>query len=272
MKRKLARARSCGLVSQRDSAAAESLHRHGLHPAQAMVGTGLIRAQEAQALGIELPNFGSVSPAQHTGRLLRIILRDANNVSAHQIRIVPTDREADILFDNGGERRIPASVLPALAMRAQRVGSRLGWHVEVIPAGTGPALQLIRRRIAGERKHPADWSDVLGGFKAEPEGLLVVVSPDAYVSRHFLAKFPLVESMDAWRDQAVDKPVLYDADREDGRELALHSALSGRTTVALMARGTTDDWWQSVSEAGIPVRVMRSRLTMLGPAWETFQI
>ena len=269
MKQKLTKARSHGRVSRRDADAVESLYGHGLHPMQAIVGTGLMNAKEAQDFGFALPNFGSVSPAQHTGQLLRNILRDADIVCAHQIRIVPTDREADILFDNGGERRIPASVLPALAMYAQRFGVRLGWHVEVIPAGTGPALQLIRRRLAGERKHPADWSNILSGFKAEPEGLLVVISPDAYVSRHFLAKYPLVESMDDWRGMAIEKPVLYDADQEDSRELALHAALAGRATVALMARAA-DDWWRSVSDAGIPVHVIRSRLTMNGPAWETF--
>lgn len=271
MKQKLAKARSRGRVSRRDAAAAESLHGHGLHPIQAIVGTGLLTPTEARDIGFDLPNFGSVSPALNTGRLLRIILRDADVVGAHQIRILPTDREADILFDNGGERRIPSSVLPALALRAQRVGRRLGWHVEVIPAGTGPALQLIRRRKAGERLHPVDWSGVLDGFRVEPDGLLVVISPDAYVSKHFLAKYPLVESMDDWRDLEVDKPVLYDADRDDGRELALHAALSGRTSVALMAR-VSDDWWRPVSEAGIPVRVLRSRLTTAGPAWESFQV
>jgi len=271
MKRKLATARSQGRVSRRDSAAAISLHGHGLHPAQAVVGTGLLGATEAQDLGFTLPNFGSVSPAQDTGRLLHIILRDADHVSAHQIRILPTDREADILFDNGGERRIPASALPALALRAQRIGSRLGWHVQVIPAGTGPALQLIRKRQAGERRHPADWSGVLDSFRGDPTGLLVVISPDAYVSRHFLAKYPLAQSVDDWRESACDKPSLYDADRDDGRELAMHAALAGRTTVALMAR-VACDWWQPVSEAGIPVRVVRSRLTAHGPAWESFQV
>ncbi|MCE9586032.1 hypothetical protein K8R04_01790 [Candidatus Uhrbacteria bacterium] len=271
MKRKLATARSRGRVSRRDSAAAESLHGHGLHPVQAVVGTGLMGADEARELGFSFPNFGSVSPGQSTGRLLHIILRDADHACAHQIRIMPTDREADILFDNGGERRIPASVLPALSMRAQRIGGRLGWHVQAIPAGTGPALQLIRKRVASERLHPADWSGVLDGFRAEPDGLLIVISPDAYVSRHFLAKYPLVESMDEWRESDGDKPVLYDADRDDGRELALHAALSGRTTVALMAR-SANDWWRPASEAGIPVRVVRSRLTTLGPAWESFQV
>lgn len=272
MKQMLTRARSCGLISQRDLLAAESLYRHGLHPMQAVVGTGLMRAKEAGDLGLPLPVFGSVSPSQSAGRLLHRILRDADVAGAHQIRIVPTDREADVLFDNGGDRRIPSAVLPALAMRAQRVGSRLGWHIEVIPVGTGPALQLIRRRAAGEQKHPADWSDVLNGFTSKPFGLLVVVSPDAYVSRHFLVKFPLVESVDEWRVMDGEKPVLYDADCEDGRELALHAALAGRTTVALMARPGATDWWQSVVDAGISVRVMRSRLTMMGPAWETFQI
>lgn len=271
MKRKLAKARSRGRVSRRDSAAAESLHRHGLLPSQAVVGTGLLEADEARDLGFELPNFSSVTPAQDTNRLLRIILHDADVVRAHQIRILPTDREADILFDNGGERRIPASVLPALAMRAQRIGGRLGWHVQVIPAGTGPALQLIRKRSTGEQHHPADWSGVLDGFRGKPEGLLVIIAPDAYVSRHFLAKYPLVESVDDWREMKGDKPVLYDADRDEGRELALHAAISGRITIALMAR-SANDWWNPASEAGIPVRVVRSRLTTLGPAWESFQI
>lgn len=271
MKRKLATAHTQGRVSRRDAAAALSLHGHGLHPTQAVVGTGLLGSGEAQALGFQIPSFGSVSPGQSTGRLLHIILRDADVARAHQIRIMPTDREADILFDNGGERRIPASVLPALASRAQRIGGRLGWHVQVIPAGTGPALQLIRKRQASDRLHPADWSGVLDGFRTEPEGLLVVIAPDAYVSRHFLAKYPLVESMDEWRESVGDKPALYDADRDAGRELALHAALSGRTTVALMAR-VASDWWQPVSEAGIPVRVLRSRLTVLGPAWESFEV
>ena len=271
MKRKLAKARARGRVSRRDAAAAESLHGHGLHPTQATVGTGLLEVEEAQELGFSLPNFGSVSPGTDTGRLLRIILRDANVASAHQIRILPTGKEADIIFDNGGERRIPASVLPALAMRAQRVGSRHGWHVQVIPAGTGPALQFIRQRQAGARLHPADWSDVLEAFRKSPNGLLVIIAPDAYVSKHFLTKFPFVEVMDAWREIAQEKPALYDADRDDGRELALHAAIAGRTTVALMARAA-DDWWQPAAEAGIPVRVVRSRLTTLGPAWESFEV
>lgn len=271
MKRKLAQARHRGRISRRDSAAALSLHSHGLHPAQAVVGTGLLDPTEAKDLGFELPNFGSVTPAQDTRRLLRIILHDANVVSAHQIRILPTDREADILFDNGGERRIPSAALPALALRAQRVGTRMGWHVQVIPAGTGPALQLIRKRQGGERLHPADWSGVLDDFREQPSGLLVIIAPDAYVSRHFLAKFPLTESVDDWRQSKGDKPALYDADRDEGRELALHAAISGRTTIALMGR-SGGDWWQPASDAGIPVRVVRSRLTSSGPAWESFEI
>jgi hypothetical protein len=271
MKRKLARARAKGRVTRRDAAAALSLRGHGLHPTQAVVGTGLLKLAEAQEIGFEMPNFGSVTPAAGAGRLLHIILRDADIANTHQIRIVPTGSEADIIFDNGGERRIPTAVLPALSLRAMRVGQRSGWHVHVFPAGIAPALQFVRQRQAGKRRHPADWSMVLDAFRESPVGLLVVVAPDAYVSRHYLAKFPVIQEIDNWRSVPSDRPALYDADLEDGRELALHAALAGRATVALMARSASD-WWTPVADAGIPVRVIRSRLTALGPVWEAFHV
>ncbi|GEM_PF-3000973 len=271
MKRKLAKARSKGRLSRRDAVAALSLHSHGLHPAQATVGTGVLSVKEAEEFGIELPQFGSVSPSADAGRLLRIILRDADLVGAHQVRIIPTGVEADILFDNGGERRISSAVLPALSMRAMRVGNRQGWHVQVLSAGVGPALQLVRQRQAGKRLHPADWSSVLESFREAPSGLLVVISPDAYVSRHYLTKFSVVDDMKDWREDSGEKPSLYDADRENGRELALHAAIAGKAAVALMAHDT-EDWWEPVVDAGIPVRVIRSRLTQSGPVWEAFQI
>jgi hypothetical protein len=100
---------------------------------------------------------------------------------------------------------------------------------------------------------------------------VVVVAPDAYVSRHYLAKFPVIQEIDNWRSVLLDRPALYDADLEDGRELVLHAALAGRATVALMARSASD-WWTPVADAGIPVRVIRSRLTALGPVWEAFHV
>lgn len=270
MKRALTKAQKRGRVTKRDAAAALSLHAHGLHPAQAAVGTGLLTAQEATEYGIEIPTFGSVSPGQQTGRLLHIILRDANRANAHHVRILPTGSEADIIFDNGGERRVPASVLPALALRSQRIAGRRGWHVEILQAGTGPAMHFIRKRSPSSYAHPSDWSSVLQEFRSKPDGLLVVIAPDAYVSRHLLTRFSFAQSIDDWR-KAGDAVLIYDADITEGREMAIHGALSGKVSVALMARHA-EDWWRPVAEAGFTVRVLRARLTEAGPAWEIFRV
>lgn len=271
MKRSLSRARKRGHITRRDAAAAESLSVHGLRPSQVMIGTGLLTPQEAQLYDVRHESLGDKIQPQQASRILYNILRDADRVGAHQIRILPTDREADVLFENGGERRVPSSVLPALSLRAQRVAPRRGWHVEILPAGIGPSLHFIRRRSESEKRHPADWSVVFKDFRKQPTGLMVIILPDAYVSRHFIAKYSLGSSIDDWRNQEVSGPLLYDADQADTRELALHAALSGKTAIACMSM-CQDDWWLPAHQAGIPVRVLRGRLTEGGPAWEAFAL
>ncbi len=270
MKRLIERARAKGRLTRRDAAAAHALHGHGLHPAQALVGTGLIGVKEYAEYGgdaLEKGESGSIPKARN---LSRLILRDAEKSGTSQVRIIPTGKEADVIFDTGGERRIPTAALPALVLRMRKMANRSGWHVEVLPAGIGPSLHLIRQRGA-RRDHPSDWMSSLADFRAEPSGLLVIIAPDAYVARHFLNRMPMAETAGSWRELDEDGPALYDADKDDGRELALHAVFCGRIAVALQC-SVREDWWTSASEAGIPVRVLRSRLTSAGPAWEALSI
>lgn len=271
MKRSLSRARKRGHITRRDAAAAESLSVHGLRPSQIMIGTGLLDRDEARMYDVEHESFPDKVATQQASRILYNILRDADRVGAHQIRILPTDREADVLFENGGERRIASSALPALSIRAQRVAARRGWYVEILPAGIGPSLHFIRRRSDTDRKHPSDWSAVFADFRRDPVGLMVIILPDAFISRHFIAKYSQGSSVDDWRMHESTTPLLYDADQAESRELAIHAALSGKTAIACMG-SCVDDWWQPVREAGISVRVLRGRLTDGGPAWEAFSL
>jgi hypothetical protein len=197
-----------------------------------------------------------------------LVRREADRFGAHHVRLVPTGGRVEILLDAGHAKDLPPiadMVMPVLAMRLKRLGSRSGWHLDVHQAGFAPAIHLIRRRSDTRLSHPSDWSEAYQMFRDQPEGLLVLIRPDAYLVRHGLTRIPQVDQAEAWRSRDGSTPELYDADQEEGRELALHAALAGRAAVAISSKD--DGWWQSLGDC-VKVRVLRAQRTPHGLAWD----
>jgi hypothetical protein len=189
-----------------------------------------------------------------------MVRREADRRRAHQIRLVPTGGRVEFLFDTGRGHDLPEmsdGVLAVLALRLPKLGARSGWHVDVHQAGFAPAIHLVRRRNESRPTHPSEWNAAYQEFRAHPDGLMVLVRPDAYLARHGLARLS---------GAGVEA---YDADDEDGREQALHAALSGSPAIAVSSHD--DDWWAPVQGA-VTVRVLRGTRTPHGLAWDSFTV
>lgn len=199
------------------------------------------------------------------------VRREADRRGAHHVRLVPAGGRVECLFDAGraqaDEPVFSDAVLPVLAMRLQRLGARSGWHFEIHQAGFAPAIHLIRRRSDTKPTHPSDWAQAYRLFRENPEGLLVLIQPDAYLVRHGLLKLKSAAEAGDWRSHDDLVPDVYDADDETGRELALQAALAGRSAVAVGSVG--NDWWEPVTGT-VAVRVLRAHRTPHGLAWEAF--
>lgn len=199
--------------------------------------------------------------------LWHVVRREAERRGAHHVRLVPLEDTVELLFDAGGPyrgERFSAASLPALAIRMKRVGSRSGWHAETFPAGAGVALHLLRVRNESRPSHPGDWTGFLKSVRQGAEGLTVLIRPDAYTMRHALAKVPVIMHADEWKEQ--EGAGVFDGDDENGRELALQSALRGMPAVVVVGRDM-GLWWEPV-EGAVPVRVFRGYRTSQGFAWE----
>ncbi|MEI7512245.1 MAG: hypothetical protein WCK01_02175 [Candidatus Uhrbacteria bacterium] len=189
-----------------------------------------------------------------------MVRHEADRRQAHQVRLVPTGGRVEFLFDTGRGHDLPEvsdGVLSVLAMRLPKLGARSGWHVDVHPAGFAPAIHLIRRRSESKPTHPSDWNGAYQSFKQKPEGLMILIRPDAYLARHGLARL------------ASAGVEAFDADEEEARELALHTALAGNPTVAVAS--DDDNWWAPVMGA-VPIRVLRATRTSHGLSWDSFTL
>jgi hypothetical protein len=197
---------------------------------------------------------------QSPGLAWWMVRREADRRRAHQVRLVPTGGRVEFLFDTGRGHDLPEvsdSVLTVLALRLPKQGARSGWHVDVHPAGFAPAIHLIRRRSENKPTHPSDWNGAYQSFREKPEGLMILIRPDAYLARHGLARLS---------GAGVEA---YDADDEESRELALHMALSGAPAVAVTSKD--DDWWSPI-ESAVQIRVLRATRTSHGLSWDSFTV
>lgn len=198
-----------------------------------------------------------------------MVQAEANQRGAHQVRFIPLFDSVEVLFDVGGpleEAAFSPAGLSALALRLRRLKQKSGWHVETYPVGFGTAVHVLRVRSESRPSHPIDWTDLVRAVREGAGGLIVLADPDAYAARHALAKVPAITDADAWKVQSG--PGLFDADNEDGRELAIQAALRGMPAVAVCSRGA-EPWWEAVVGA-VPVRVWKGYRTREGHAWEAY--
>lgn len=197
----------------------------------------------------------------HPIRAIKRLLREADNRGAHHIRLLPSEQGLHAFFDSKSAAdeafTIPMYQVSAIRMRLSRLGSKSGWHAESSRSGAEPVIRLVRK--SGSGMHPLDWLPGSG----QRSGLTVFVAPDAYAVRHLIGRIRAYEPEEHWTNEATQA---YDADEQDGQELAMHAALSGRSAVAVAS--TDGDWYQPARESGIPVRIIRGHKTAHGIAWE----
>lgn len=197
----------------------------------------------------------------HPIRTIKQLFREADTRGAHHIRLLPSGQDLHAFFDSkhadDGVVTIPAHHVSAVRMRLSRLGSKSGWHAEHSRSGVEPVIRLTRRQGSG--MHPLEWLSDAG----ERSGLTVFVAPDAYTVRHLIGRIRAYEPEGHWTDDATQA---YDADDQDGQELAVHAALSGRSAVAVASKD--GDWYEAARASGVPVRLIRGHKTGNGIAWE----
>ncbi|MCC7522813.1 hypothetical protein IT407_03375 [Candidatus Uhrbacteria bacterium] len=197
----------------------------------------------------------------HPIRTIKRLFREADQRGAHHIRLLPSEKGFHAFFDSKSDSdeafSIPMNHVSAIRMRLSRLGSKSGWHAEPSRSGVEPVIRLVRR--SGSGSHPLEWlSDA-----DDRSGLTVFVAPDAFTVRHLIGRIRAYEPEGHWTDGTTQA---YDADDQDGQELAVHAALSGRSAVAVASKD--GDWYQPARESGIPVRIIRGYKTAHGIAWE----
>lgn len=197
-------------------------------------------------------------------RLERAITSAADAGQVHGFWIHANDRLANVFLGHTDHTlpsfAFPRAFLPALRLRLERRSVRSPWVVERTLNGLDQAVHVVRRESYEDAPHPTEWMDGWRAFLKQPIGMFVVVRPDAFIRRQITERFADGEADDTRR-----RPCWIDARDERGRELALHAALLGRTTVAFAK--TDDAWWREVAQAGIPVRVLAATHLPRQVAW-----
>ncbi len=129
------------------------------------------------------------------------------------------------------------------------------WETTISHTPYGLALDASRR-TSHDDLHPSRASETIRSFLQQPHGLLVVVRPDTAMC-HALTE----------KTRAAIRPIRSSVDEE----AAVHDALAGDPIVATQ---TTDrpTWWNALSHAEIPVRVVASTLTTHGRSWSIIRV
>lgn len=162
---------------------------------------------------------------------------------------------------------LPASYLPALSRRYRRRGKR-GVQMDLRALEHGLALRLFQA-AALEMDHPTNWFQSFS-FQGEPqEGLVVIIGTDPHIRQWFPTAIKQREpQIERWREE----PVLYQRHPTPAeQELLLHAVLAGKPAVVQVA-SAHPAWWESLAEAGVPVRVIHKQIVPDGESWVSYEI
>ncbi len=189
----------------------------------------------------------------------------------HHVRLQPSAQEVTVSHAGGeaSDIRLPSWAMNALALHLSRREMSSGWEVETHPALHGHAIHLTRQEPHADAPHPVEWMDAVEAFLQQPQGLLLLITDDAYATQRLQR---LCSSL-------VGSPVascMFSSSQDV--EEALHGLLLGESRLACLAPARAQSWvkpeavermmqeWMAPSE--IPLRVIRSRATSHGMAWE----
>ncbi len=204
-----------------------------------------------------------------TDRLERSIISAADAGQVHGFWIHAADRMAHVHLGHTDHTlpsfSFPRAFLPALRLRLERRSERNPWMVERSLNGMDQAIHVVRSDTYDEESHPTEWMEGLQDFVKQPNGLLVVLRPDAFLRRQLTEQF-----VDGTETGSRKQPCWIDARDAEGKELALHAAMLGRTTVAFAK--ADDAWWQEAAQAGIPVRVLQATHLPRQVAWSFYEV
>lgn len=258
---------SRGWMSLQNAEKTRLLCELGLHPEQALVGTGMLGADEYEEAMSQMdgPNFSVEAihelPVIRSSRLLRTILDAADAAETHHVYLEQGPHGSDVILSHDIRQEpdfsFPSGPFAALRLRLRRTASASGWNVEEREKGNGFTMLLSRSAFDESAPHALDASDVWNSFWQNPQGLLVLQGQNP-----------------TWR-QVMESPpesaICFEASDAASCEEALHAALAGKTVLA-HTPPSAESWWEAGAEAGIPVRVIAAREHLEGTSWEAHQL
>lgn len=199
---------------------------------------------------------GSVRSAWHALHL------DATRRDTHVVHVHPFD---------ASDSQVPLrpEMCSACAYTIDYHPARMGWRVESEKTLHGSAMRMVRVEPFDHVPHPWDWLWAVRSFFEKPVGLCVIeYADDPYIDERTRSWDR--HGVDAWRERS--RLHVYRTHDDEGRELALHAALSGSSVCAIDDTGSVSDWWAPAVDAGVPVRQIHMTKTHHGPVWSSMDV
>lgn len=155
--------------------------------------------------------------------------------------------------------------VPALQAWFEAGYPRKEWEVKRIPGVESDTIEMVHKT----NDHPLSQMQTWQAFLRRPKGVLVCLSPDAWLEQK-------LEHLNEVREHAellaATELVRVRPQTEQDREAAWHAALSGCPLCWIEDAPREHGWMRTLADAGVPVLVVRSRSTEHGGVWEAYSL
>lgn len=188
---------------------------------------------------------------------------------SHDLRLGVEHGHGEVLLGTGDH------VQESLAVEREEVPALQAWLVH----GYGSSHWDARLRaglesywaeaVARHQPHPLQRMPAWQERIQDAYGVLVVVDPDHWTLRH-LESVPIAQAFHELLATEHRKRVFPRTDAE--REEALHAALAGAALCWIEESDENLSFFRQLARLGIPVTMVRHRLTPHGSAWEAYCI
>lgn len=139
------------------------------------------------------------------------------------------------------------------------------WVSKRIPGLESDTVEMVHKTNDHPLNHVHTWQ----AFLRESKGVMVCLSADAWLEQKLEH---LLEARDHATLLAATGLVRVRPQSEQDREAAWHAALSGCALCWMEDAPHEHGWMRRLAQAGVPVRVVRSRPTAQGSTWEAYTI
>jgi hypothetical protein len=120
-----------------------------------------------------------------------------------------------------------------------------------------------------QTEHPSSWLQVLADAETVFPGLSIYLGADPVFR---LAMQEGKRSSRLALDQVREEQVLrVSRPREEEKELLIHAVMAGKPAIVYLPE-PTEPWWESLAQAGVPVRVIHKRVLPEGESWVSYQL